>query len=161
VFAPDGRTLVSGSQDGTIRCWDAATYQAQWAIPVSQGDEPQAVLCLRFSPDGKTIATSVDFDAYLRLWDSATGQGLMALRGDAGSIRAVDFAPDGTGLAVGDNRGYLTIWDLKSRRPRTSWNAGSGWIISVAYSADGRTLASAGERTVKLWEVSADGRHRP
>jgi WD40 repeat protein len=160
VFAPGGRTLVSGSLDGTIRCWDAATYQARWAIPVSPGGVMPAVLCVRFSPDGKTIATSVDFDAYLRLWDSATGQGLMALRGDAGCIRAVDFAPDGTGLAVGDNRGYLTIWDLKSRRPRTSWNAGSGWIISVAFSADGRTLASAGERTVKLWEISADGRHR-
>jgi WD40 repeat protein len=161
AFAPDGRTLVSGSQDGTIRCWDTATYQSRWAIPLSPGGVPHAVLCLRFSPDGKTVATAVEFDAYLRLWDSATGQQLMALRGDAEFIRAVDFAPDGTGLAVGDSRGYLTIWDLKSRRPPTSWNAGSGWIKSIAFSADGRTLASAGERTVKLWEISTDEKDRP
>jgi WD40 repeat protein len=159
AFAPDGCALVSGSQDGTIRCWDAVTNQARWAVPVRPGVVASAVLCVRFSPDGKIVATSVARDASIGLWESATGQGLFSLRGHADFIGAVDFAPDGTGLVAGDSRGYLTIWDLASRRPRISWNTHSGWITSVAYSADGRTLVSAGEGTIKLWELSDDAKN--
>jgi WD40 repeat protein len=161
AFAPDGRTLISGSQDGTIRCWDAVTNQARWVIPVRSNVVAPTVRYVRFSPDGKMVATSASRDASVRLWCSATGQALMSLRREADFIGAVEFTPDGKGLVAGDSRGDVTIWDLESRRPRTSWNAHGGLVTAVAYSADGRTLASAGEGTIKLWQLSDDGNGPP
>jgi WD40 repeat protein len=158
TFAPDGRTLISGSQDGTIRCWDIVTNQARWIISVRSKVVVSTVRYVRFSPDGNMVATSASRDATIRLWGAATGQALMSLRGVADFIGSVEFTPDGTGLAAGDSRGDLTIWDLKSRRPRTSWNAHSGPVTAIAYSADGRSLASAGEGTIKLWTLSDDGK---
>jgi WD40 repeat protein len=115
------------------------------------------VLCLRYSPDGKRIATAVNNDPVLRLWDPATGLELPGMRGLSDSIVSVDFSPDGATLAAGDSGGSVTLWDVDSRRTQTSWHAHNGWIRSVAFSADGRTLASAGEGSVKLWEISGEG----
>jgi WD40 repeat protein len=157
AFAPDSRTLVSGSQDGTIRCWDVDTGRARWIIPARSELMAPTVLCVRFSPDGRTVATAINHDAAVRLWDSATGLELPSLRGQSDSIVSVDFSPDGAFLAAGDSRGSLTLWDPGSCRARSSWHAHNGWISSVAFSADGRTLASAGEGAVKLWEISGGG----
>ena len=68
------------------------------------------------------------------------------------------FSPDGACLAAGDSQGNLTLWELESCRARSSWHAHGAWIRSVAFSADGRTLASAGERAAKLWEISGEGK---
>jgi WD40 repeat protein len=161
AFAPDGRTLVSGSQDGTIRCWNPVTSQLQWLIPAWLGHFAPSVLCARFSPDGKMLATTSHYDPVVRLWESATGRELESLRGTADSMISTAFSPDGATLVTGDSRGHLTLWDLESRRPQASWNAHGYRVMSVAYSADGRTLASTGDEKVKLWEISAVRGDRP
>ena len=161
AFAPDGRTVVSGSQDGTIRCWDAVTGQARWVIPARSANVVPTVFSVRFSPDGKYLATAGFRDPAVRLWDSATGRELTSLRGPADMILSVDFAPDGATLVAGDSRGSITLWDLESRRQKDSWNAHGSWVTSVAFSADGRTLASAGKGTVKLWEMAGNVKDRP
>ena len=161
AFAPDSRTLVTGSQDGTIRCWDAVTGQARWVIPARSEILAPTVLCVRFSPDGKRLATAVNHDATIRLWDAATGLELPCLRGLSDFVVSVDFSPDGACLAAGDSRGSLTLWELESCRAQSSWQAHDGWIRSVAFSADGRTLASAGEGAVKLWEISGGAEGPP
>jgi WD40 repeat protein len=149
TFSPDGRTLVSGSQDGTIRCWDAATGQARRIILAHSG----TVLSLAFSPDGGILATACDRDPAVRLWDVTSGQEQMSLRGASNPTVSAVFAPDGATLAAGDRWGNLTLCDLESRRPQSSWIAHRGATKALAFSADGRTLASAGDGTVKLWQV--------
>lgn len=66
AFSPDGKRIVSGSLDGTLRIWDAATGKL---IGQPLNDEFTLVDSLAFSPDGKRIVTG-DVDGTLRLWDA-------------------------------------------------------------------------------------------
>jgi WD40 repeat protein len=82
----------------------------------------------------------------------------MSLLGPAHTVTSVDFTPDGTTLLAGDSSGSLTLWDMKSRQPRSTWKVQYDWINSVAIAGDGRTLATTGEGFVKLWEMSDKGK---
>ena len=68
-FSPDGKTLVSGSADCTIKLWDVATGQERAALK----GHTSAVQSIAFSPDGKTLASGSE-DKTIKLWDVATGQ---------------------------------------------------------------------------------------
>ena len=71
AFSPDGKTVLTGSEDKTARLWDAATGQPLGPPLTHQGP----VMAVAFSPDGKTVLTGSD-DKTARLWDAATGQPL-------------------------------------------------------------------------------------
>jgi WD40 repeat protein len=71
VFAPDGKRLVSGAQDGTIRFWDAPTGREVLRIQGAKGP----IVSLTFSADGKVL-TSRQADNTEQRWDAATGKAL-------------------------------------------------------------------------------------
>jgi WD40 repeat protein len=158
-FSPDGRTLAVSHAKGRIRLWDIAARR--W-----RGEEkgPQSPLsAVAIAPDGKTIVTT-SFGEWPWLWERRTGKPLRRLRDPKGpnlpGITCAAFSPDGRTLALGDE-GAVRLWDLAAARYRRPLQAKTmGRAVSLAYSRDGRWLASGSEddghaHYLKVWDAGA------
>jgi hypothetical protein len=116
-----------------------------------------------FSPDGQRLATA-GWDQTVRIWDSATGKELLALKGHAGPVRSVAFSTDGQRLASGSDDKTVRIWDSATGKELFAFKGHAGWLSAVAFSPDGQRLASANQDgSIHLWEtmsVSREIQHR-
>jgi WD40 repeat protein len=105
AYGADGRLIAACSLAGTVRLWDARTYQELAAL--RHGNR---VLGLAFSWEGTRLATACGDDT-IRLWDVATGKEVCELRGHEAYVHAVAFSPDGTRLASASGDSTVRIWD--------------------------------------------------
>lgn len=105
AFSPDGKVLISGGEDGTIRRWAVATGKEGSRI----GDGLKKVTALALSPEGRTLASASE-DRTLRFWDMATSKQIRVSQRDSfqGALTALAFSPDGKTLAS-LGRGYATM----------------------------------------------------
>ena len=108
MFSPDGKTVVTASDDKTARLRDVATGRE---IAVLRGHEA-GVERARISPDGRIIAT-VSADA-ARLWDAATGQEVVTLRGHEAEIYWATFSPDSKTLVTASADGTARVWQTET-----------------------------------------------
>jgi WD40 repeat protein len=112
---------------------------------------------VRLSPDGRLVCVVEDWST-LKLWDTATWQPVHAFTWPApqsgGNWATVaEFSPDGSLLAVGDDRGLLHVLDVAARMERATVPAHKYKISTLAFSADGRFLVTTGEgdRGARVW----------
>jgi WD40 repeat protein len=153
AFSPDGKLLVSGSYDGTLRNWDAAAGKLLRTMNGHAG----RIYAVAFSPDGK-IAASAGEDKTVKLWEGATGKLVRSLDGHSGKVRAVAFAPDGSFLATGGEERVIRFWDPGTGALKRTLAEHAGPVFSLAFSPDGSTLASgSGEDgksgEIRLWDA--------
>ncbi|KAJ9150803.1 Transcriptional repressor tup1 [Pleurostoma richardsiae] len=118
------------------------------------------VCCVRFSADGKYVATGCNRSA--QIYDVTTGEKLCVLQDDSVDvsgdlyIRSVCFSPDGKYLATGAEDKLIRVWDIQNRTIRNTFAGHEQDIYSLDFARDGRTIASgSGDRTVRLWDIEA------
>ena len=119
-----------------------------------------AVTCVAFSSDGKTLASGGG-DSLIRLWDVRIGRELETLTGHTNWINSVSFSPDGRTLASASNDHTIRLWDVSTGRELQKLTDHTHWRIKASFGPDGQTLASSGggDLTVRLWDVRT-GKHQ-
>jgi tetratricopeptide (TPR) repeat protein len=150
AYSPDGKTVLTGSHDGTARLWDA-TAGRPLGPPM---DHRGGVWAVAYSPDGKTVLTG-SFDRTARLWDATTGRPLGAPLEHQGRVRVVAYSPDGKTVLTGSFDRTARLWDAATGRPLGPPMTHQAAVHDVAFSPDGKTVLTGSEdKAARLWDVS-------
>jgi len=150
AFRPDGKRLVSGGEDSTVRIWDMASGRELHCLR----KHTAGITSVAYSPDGKRIASASN-DTRVCVWDAETGQERFVLDGPTMYVQSVVFNAEGTRIATGGRSNSASIWDANNGKLLVTVTHPLQ-IETIAFSPDGRRLVTAGG-VMKVWD-SSDGR---
>ncbi len=162
-FAPDGRT-VTVNEDGAVRLWDGATGKLlrSFACP------GQRVSGSAFGPDGKTLAVAANdlqlgrgppraSQGTVSLWETATAKPLGTWRPKGAGCDALAFVPGGRTLAVATStwgKTAVRLYDPAAHKVVRTLAEGQEQLQMLAFTPDGKTLATPGREAIRLWDVA-------
>ena len=144
-FSPDGKRLVSGSEDGVVRVWDIASGESQPLI-----GHAAEITSVDVSPDGTLVATG-SADKSVRLWTLAGAP--RVVRHPETELYAVAFSPDGARVAVGGAGGFVESCDTATLACRALVGP-RGEVETVLFLRDGRVVSGSFDATVHVWDPS-------
>jgi WD40 repeat protein len=150
AISANGQVLASGSQDRTIKVWNAATGQLQRTLT----GHKDTVRSLAMSADGRILASGSG-DTKIKLWNLPQGKLISTFSGHSSPVWSVAIAPDGKILISASEDGSINIWNLRTGAVKTIESAHSNRIFSIALSPDKQTFATGSlDKTIKLWNLS-------
>jgi serine/threonine protein kinase len=153
AFSPDGRHVLSGSEDQSVRLWDVASGREVHCLEGHDG--PVCSVC--FSWDGRR-ALSGSQDSTVRLWDVAGGKQIRHFEGGHSMwwSYGISFSPDGRQFVHTDTDGGLHLWDIASGREVRTFKGHRQTVHAVVFLPDGRHILSGGrDGTARLWDAAS------
>ncbi|KAJ7205925.1 quinon protein alcohol dehydrogenase-like superfamily [Mycena haematopus] len=154
AFSPDGKQIVSGSGDKTVRVWDAESGEV---VAGPFNGHTNRVTSVAFSPDGKRIVSG-SYDKTVRVWDAESGEVVAGpFNGHTNSVTSVAFSPDGKQIVSGSGDKTVRVWDAESGEVVAGpFNGHTNRVTSVAFSPDGKRIVSGSDdKTVRVWDAES------
>ena len=150
ALTPDGKRLVSGSEDRSVRVWDLETRKQ---IFESLGHTGR-VHAVAVTPDGRRILSG-SFDDTLRVWDAGMGRNLAIHRGHTDTINTIAVMKDGRRVLTGSDDKTIRIWDIQRGIDLGRLEIGTN-IRSIAVAPGGNLLvAGVNDGSVRIWDIAA------
>ncbi len=167
AWSPDGSLLASAVEDTALILWDTADWQPHTRLWEGNIDE---ITSLAWSPDGSVLG-----GGFMRpgghtgagkviLWNAASGEEYSFSAHEYG-VTCLDWSPDGQQLVTGSNDTMLILWNATTHEPILTLEGHLSWVNAVAFSPDGKTLASIAQpppnsNTIEiiLWDAASGRR---
>ncbi len=158
-FAPDGKTIVSGSRDKSVRLWDS---QSGKLLRTLTGTRCGPVWSVVFSPDG-TKLLSGSSDKAVRVWATQSGEEKMILKGHTNVVSSVVFSPDGATIASGSWDHTVRVWDAATALCKLTIEGHGSQVNGVSFLSDGKVIVSCsgepfssdGDNSIRLWSLES------
>ena len=147
---PDGTQVASAGQD--VLVWDLDTGQPLYELKGHTG----FVHSVKFSPDGKHLATASD-DGTARIWDIKTRRELLKLPVGFSANIAIAFSPDGKRLAATGKDNTVSIWETVTGKEVLILDGHTAPVTQLAFHPEGTHLTSVsenGEDGVIIWDLT-------
>ncbi len=148
AFSPDGRQVLTVSEETVARVWDAAT-SGLLATLAHEG----AVLRAAYDPTGRRIVTS-STDGTARIWSAADGSLLAPPLRHGGTVYCAEFSQDGASVLTGSEDRHVRIWDAASGKLQRELDGHTTPVVMAHFSPDGQQIASSGKwGSLRLWNA--------
>ncbi|HRW07979.1 MAG TPA: WD40 repeat domain-containing protein, partial [Caldilineaceae bacterium] len=154
AFTPDGKQLISGSMNGSVRIWDVASGVTEHQLL----GHTTAVTFISVAPDGRTVATS-SFDYTIRLWDVANGRCLHVEKEGAVGAMTVAFGhlpgSDESILAYGGDDYAIHLWSWPAKGTAITLHGHSAPVTRLLFHPTAPLLMSCShDNSVRIWDLT-------
>lgn len=152
AFSPDGQRIVSASGDGPAK---VIVREASSGKALLSFQSAVKIWSAAFSRDGRRLVTGTH-SLTATVWDAASVEQQLSLKGHTTHIHAAVFSPDGRRIATSSADQTAKLWDAATGEELLTLKGHSDWVYSVAFSPDGRRIVTgSGDRTIKVWEAAS------
>ncbi|RMF05763.1 MAG: TIR domain-containing protein, partial [Chloroflexi bacterium] len=151
AFSPDGQTVVSAYDDGTIQMQNVNDPTAPPAI---LGRHDSRAASVRFSPNGSLLVSAGD-DGLVRLWNLADpGSEPLLFAGHEGPVITAVFSPSGKTVVSSSDDRTIRLWNISDPDAKPEVVEIPDIALTLAFSPNGRQLAAAGsDGLIRLWDT--------
>jgi dipeptidyl aminopeptidase/acylaminoacyl peptidase len=150
VFSPDGKRVVTASDDRTARLWEAESG-TEIALLTGHAD---GLFSAAFSPDGKRVITA-SRDSTARLWEVESGTEIALLKGHSAEVHSAAFSPDGKRVVTASWDNTARLWDAESATEIAVLKGHTNGVYTAVFSRDGKRVVTASvDHTARLWDVT-------